>query len=295
MEKVESNISFCTFRLENISEIMKIFVGEQKKAVKDLKKIYEQYFNDNDPTDDEEDWKKDIVKKLRKHEELTDNTGNIDDIFKKYVNLSFSVTTGEKTLTTSGSNWLEFLDKSKMSANAIRIKFECTSLRRRIIFVIREHSGIVVTYDNRYEIRGIDSEWVNEVVALFDIIIKNCSNKRKNWYEMSFLLELMFSIILAGSIFYFLRICTIILDQDFFIFINNNIITFLLESLLYIFIWIFMAIPITTRLSEYTSELYPSVEIFLNESRTKKRKKLYYTLITVIIPYVLYLFYEFSR
>jgi len=303
MEKIESNITFCTFGLESISEIMKIFIGEQEKAVKDLKKFFEQYFNENDPAENEEDWKKDIVKKLKKLEEFkfTDITDNIDDIFikddilKKYANLSFSVTTGEKTQTTSGSNWMDLLNRSKMSANAIRIKFECTSLRREIIFVIREHSVIVGTYDNRYEISGIDSEWVNNVAELFDIIIKKCCNKRNNWYNMSFFLELIFSIILAGSIFTFLKICMIVLDQNSFIPITSDIIIFLLGSLLYIFIWLFLAIPITTRLSEYMTELYPSVEIFINEERVKKRKNMYYTFIIIIIPYVLYLFCELLK
>ncbi|MDF9408026.1 chloride channel protein [Pelotomaculum isophthalicicum JI] len=296
MEKVEYNISFCTFRLENVSALLEIFMNEKKKAIEDLKKIYEKYFVENEPPEDEQDWKKEIVNKLKKLEGFTDNSDNLDNIFAKSVDLSFTVTAGEKTLTTSGNNWLELLDKLKISVNAIRIKFECSSLKRKILFVVREHSGIINTYDNRYEIRGVNPNWVNEVATLFDSIINKCSNKRKYWYEMSFSLELIFSVILAGSVFSFFRICMSILDleQNFFISIPNEIIAFLIGALLYIFIWLFLAIPLTTKYLEYMIELYPSVEIFLNERRVKNRKKLYYSLIIIFIPYILELFMSFQ-
>lgn len=294
MEKIEVNISFCTFELENISALLEIFMREKKRAIDDLKIIYEKHFVENNLPEDEQEWKKEIVDKLMKLEDFTDNSDNLDDIFAKYVNLSFTVTAGEKTLTTSGNNWLELLDKLKMSVNSIRIKFECSSLRRKILFIIREHSGIINTYDNRYEIRGVNPDWVNEVATLFDSIINYCYNKRKYWYEMSFFLELIFSVVLAGSLFSFLRICMIILDQKFFISIPNEIINFLIGALVYIFIWLFLAIPLITKIFEYMIEIYPSVEIFLDEKRVKKRKKLYYSLIVVLIPYVLWLFISFQ-
>jgi len=298
MEKIEFNISFCTFRLESINALLKIFMGEKKRAVEDLKNIYEKYFVEKSQPENEQDWqdgqdwKKEIVDKIKQFEDFTNNS-DLDDIFAKYVNLSFSVTTGDRTLSTSGSNWLELLSKLKISVNAIRIKFECASLRRKILFVIREHSGIVNTYDNRYEIRGINSEWVSEVASLFDSTINYCYNKRKNWYEMSFFLELIFSVVLAGSIFSLLKVCMIFFDQNLFDSIDNYIIIFLVNSLIYIFIWLLLAITLTTKLFEYMIDLYPSVEIMLDEKRVKKRKKLYYSFIVIFIPYVLIFFISF--
>jgi len=293
MEKVEYNISFCTFRLENINALMEIFINEKKRAIEELKNIYEKYFNENELPEDEQDWKKEIVNKLKKLETFTNNSDNMDNIFAKYIDLSFTVTAGEKTLTTSGNNWLELLNKLKISVKAIRIKFECANLKRKIFVVIREHSGVISTYDNKYEIRGVNSSWVNEVAASFDEIISSCYNKRKNWYEISLFLELIFSVILAGSIFSFFSICMIILQQNFFVSIHNGIITFLIGALLYILIWLFLAIPLTTRYHEYMLELYPSVEIFLNERRVENRKKLYYSLMIIFIPYILELFMSF--
>lgn len=291
MERVELNISFCTFKLENIQELMQILEAEQEKAIHDLKIIYEQYFDDdNVPAESTVNWKRDIALKIKKREEVFHNRGSIEELLGKYAALSFSITMGDKTQTTDGSKWLDLLNRTKMSVSAIRIKFECNILRRRIILNIREHSGLVGTFDNKYLIQGDDPIWVDNIVSAFDRIIKTCNNKRKNLYEMGFILELIFSIILAGSLFSLIRICMFVLDQNYLISFTNSITSFLLGSLLYIVVWIFIAIPVATRLFEYVTELYPSIEIFLNERRMNKRKKLFYAVIMMGIPYILYFF-----
>lgn len=298
MEKVESNLSFCTFREEDIKAFIGIFKEEKKKAAEELKRIYEQFSSESSVLEEDENgyddqWKNEIVKKLKMLEEKTKRNDSKTDIFDMRIYLSFTVSAGKRTL--SGTDWMELLSKFHEPIHAIVVTFDCPDLKRKIILMIREHYGLIGTYRNRYEISGMEPEWINEVAAAFDNIMINCKNKRKHWYEISSLLEPVFSIMLAGSIFLSLRIFALALNQNFFVTFTKDIMVYLSGLLLYTFIWIFLAAGLTMKLSEYIRGLFPSVEIFLNEERIKKRKNLYYILIVIIVPYVLSLIDRLSR
>lgn len=295
MEKAESNISFCTFKEEDMNALVGVFKEEKRKAVEELRRIYERSSESDVFIEDENEhrnqWKDETIKKLRALEEKAKKNNSKVDIFDMQVHLSFTVSAGRRTL--SGTNWPELLGKFHEPVNAIVIRFDCPDLKRKITLMIREHYGFLRTYRNRYEIRGTESEWINEAAVAFDSIILRCKNKRQDWYGMSSFLEPVFSVVLAGAIFLSLRIFALALHQNFTF--TEEAIIYLSGLLLFTFIWIFLSAGLTMKLSEYIRGLYPSVEIFLNEERIKKRKNLYYIMIVVIVPYVLSLYEKLSR
>lgn len=298
MKKAELNISYCTFKEEDINALIEVIEEEKRKAADELRRIYEELSSENeadveDENEHGEQWKVEMLRKLKALEGKAIKSNSKVNIFDAQVNLSFTVSAGKRTL--SGSDWAELFGEFREPVNSIVVKFDCPDLKRKITLKIREHYGILETYRNRYEIKGFDAEWINEAAAALDSIILRCKNKRENWYEINSFLEPAFSIVLAGSIFLSLRIFALALHQNFFSTFNEDVTIYLSGMLLYIFIWIFLAAGLTMKLFEYIRGVYPSIEIYLNEERIKKRKKLYYIATVVIVPYVLSLYEKLSR
>ncbi|MCL6635884.1 MAG: hypothetical protein K6T29_09000 [Peptococcaceae bacterium] len=298
LARFESNISFCTFRMEDVNALLRIFQEEKKKAAEELKRIYEQSFSANEAANENESaqaiqWKEEIIKRLKKQEEYARLKGSKADIFDQQASLTFTVSAGKKTL--SGDDLAEILNRVLEPVRAVALKFECPDLKRKITLTIREHYGLVGSYQNRYEISGADQGWVGEVAAAFENIIAGCRNNRKSWHEMSSFLEPVLSLVIAGSVFLLLRFFLLAAGMDFLSSVPDGTARYLLALLLFALIWVFLGAGLAMKLSDYIKTLYPSVEILLNEERVRKRKGLYYVFLLIILPYFLNYLYNAAR